>query len=57
MDVVGGVDLEALVGGDGRGDVGEEGGEGWEGAGAEVGACLSYVLVADRCRSECGFHT
>jgi len=38
LDVVGGVDLQAFVGGDGRGDVGDEGGEGWEGAGAEVGA-------------------
>ena len=38
LHVVRGVDLQALVCGDGGGDVGDDGGEGWEGAGAQVGA-------------------
>ncbi len=44
-DVVGGVDLEAFVGGDGGGDVGDEVCEGWEGAGAQVGAWCDITLA------------
>lgn len=48
VDVVGEVDLEAFVGGDGWGEGVEEGGESREGAGAEFASWFMSVKLIHR---------